>query len=145
MNRTPERTGLEPPVIAVATTGDLSLQSDRSAKAYRSGVRFTVSGVGSRDRVRARSPVRLRLRVTDLRGERIRSTGHGFAGIARREFLHILQERARAVGVDLRFETEVDPADLPPADLVLAADGANSRVREGLAPYLAYEAEPVPL
>ena len=55
------------------------------------------------------------------------------AGIARREFLHILQERASALGVDLRFEVEVDPASLPAADLVLAADGANSRVRDRFA------------
>jgi anthraniloyl-CoA monooxygenase len=68
-----------------------------------------------------------------FRGERIRSTGHGFAGISRREFLRILQERAGALGVALRFETEVDPSSLPAADLVLAADGANSRVRERLA------------
>jgi anthraniloyl-CoA monooxygenase len=65
-----------------------------------------------------------------FKGERVRSTGHGFAGIARREFLRILQSRAAALGVDLRFETEVDPSALPPADLVLAADGVNSRVRE---------------
>jgi anthraniloyl-CoA monooxygenase len=65
-----------------------------------------------------------------FRGERIRSTGHGFCGIARREFLRILQERAGALGVDLRFEAEIDPARLPDADLVLAADGANSRVRD---------------
>ncbi len=65
-----------------------------------------------------------------FRGERIRSTGHGFCGIARREFLRILQERAASLGVELRFETEVDPARLPDADLVLAADGVSSRVRD---------------
>jgi anthraniloyl-CoA monooxygenase len=65
-----------------------------------------------------------------FRGERIRSTGHGFCGIARREFLRILHDRASSLGVDLRFEAEVDPARLPDADLVLAADGANSRVRD---------------
>src|SRR4029453_13667028 len=68
-----------------------------------------------------------------FRGERIRSTGHGFCGIARREFLRVLQDRASSLGVDLRFETEVDPSSLPPADLVLAADGANSRLRERFA------------
>ena len=68
-----------------------------------------------------------------FRGERVRSTGHGFCGIARREFLRILQDRAAALRVEVRFETEVDPSRLPPADLVLAADGANSRVRERFA------------
>jgi anthraniloyl-CoA monooxygenase len=68
-----------------------------------------------------------------LRGQRIRSTGHGFCGISRREFLRILQQRAAALGVSLRFETEVDPDHLPAADLVLAADGANSRLRDRFA------------
>jgi anthraniloyl-CoA monooxygenase len=64
-------------------------------------------------------------------GERVRSTGHGFCGIGRRRFLNILQERAAALGVRLVYETEVD--GLGPwadADLVVAADGANSRLRE---------------
>jgi anthraniloyl-CoA monooxygenase len=60
----------------------------------------------------------------------VRSGGHGFAGIARRRLLNILQERARALGVGLRFEAEVE--DLDPcrdADLIVAADGINSRIR----------------
>jgi anthraniloyl-CoA monooxygenase len=69
-----------------------------------------------------------------LPGERLRSTGHGFCGISRRVFLNILQERCRALGVRLVYEREVaDLAALADADLVLAADGANSRVRESLA------------
>ena len=38
----------------------------------------------------------------------MRSGGHGFSGIGRRRLLNILQDRARALGVELRFETEVD-------------------------------------
>src|SRR5690606_29140589 len=43
-----------------------------------------------------------------------------------------LQERARALGVELVFETEVDDVDAlrKDADLVVGADGIASRVRE---------------
>jgi anthraniloyl-CoA monooxygenase len=65
-------------------------------------------------------------------GEVIRTTGHGFCGCGRMELLKILQARAAALGVTLRFETEI--ADIPEimrsADLVVGADGINSRVRE---------------
>ncbi len=69
------------------------------------------------------------------RGERVVSTGHGFCGIGRKQLLLLLQERARALGVELRFETEVDSAT-PFAreyDLVVAADGLNSKVRNEFA------------
>jgi anthraniloyl-CoA monooxygenase len=55
------------------------------------------------------------------------SRGHSFSAIARRRLLEILQARCRALGVELVFGTEVDA--LPEADLVVAADGANSLVR----------------
>jgi anthraniloyl-CoA monooxygenase len=65
------------------------------------------------------------------RGEVLTSTGHGFSGIARKRLLNIMQYRAAALGVELRFETEVDdPRHWNGADLVLAADGVNSRIRE---------------
>lgn len=64
-----------------------------------------------------------------IRGETIRSGGHGFAGIGRMRLLQILQARAAELGVALRFETEVDDARALDADLVVAADGLNSRVR----------------
>lgn len=58
------------------------------------------------------------------------SGGHGFCGIGRKRLLSILQERAAELGVNLHFEAEIDPANLPPADIVIAADGINSRIRE---------------
>jgi anthraniloyl-CoA monooxygenase len=66
-----------------------------------------------------------------IRGETIRSSGHGFIGIGRKRLLNILQKRARELGVQLHFEHEArarleDWADF---DLVIAADGANSRIR----------------
>jgi anthraniloyl-CoA monooxygenase len=62
-------------------------------------------------------------------GEVLRSTGHGFSGLSRHRLLRILQDRARALGVRLVFETEVGPEDFPEADLVAVADGVNSPVR----------------
>src|SRR4028118_1261611 len=70
-----------------------------------------------------------------IRGECIRSSGHGFIGIGRKRLLEILQDRATELGVELSFEVECDPDDPRWADydLVIAADGINSRVRERLA------------
>jgi anthraniloyl-CoA monooxygenase len=63
-------------------------------------------------------------------GRTITSGGHGFCGISRKELLAILQRRAAEVGVDLRFETDVtDVASYRDCDLLIGADGINSRVR----------------
>jgi anthraniloyl-CoA monooxygenase len=66
-----------------------------------------------------------------IHGQTISSSGHGFIGIGRKRLLSILQERARALGVTLHFEHEAsaDLADWAGYDLVIAADGANSRIR----------------
>jgi len=66
-----------------------------------------------------------------FRGERIVSTGHGFCGIGRKKLLLLLQERAHALGVDLRYETQVDSADSYRVeyDVVVACDGLNSQTR----------------
>lgn len=66
-----------------------------------------------------------------IHGEVVRSSGHGFIGIGRKRLLAILQERARELGVVLHFEHEASPdlADWADYDLVIAADGANSRIR----------------
>jgi anthraniloyl-CoA monooxygenase len=61
----------------------------------------------------------------------IRCDGHSFAGIARRKLLSILQNRCRNVGVQLHFETPLtDLSHLDQYDLVVAADGVNSLVRQ---------------
>ncbi len=66
-----------------------------------------------------------------IHGECIRSGGHGFIGIGRKRLLAILQQRAIDLGIGLHFEHEAstDPADWAEFDLVIAADGANSRIR----------------
>ncbi|MCI5076047.1 bifunctional salicylyl-CoA 5-hydroxylase/oxidoreductase [Oricola sp.] len=65
------------------------------------------------------------------KGKRTVSGGHGFAGIGRKQMLLLLQERARELGVDLRFEAEVGPVEdyTDDYDLVVACDGINSAVR----------------
>ncbi len=76
------------------------------------------------------------VRWTDIdtfaKGERIRSTGHGFCGIARVKLLELMQARATELGVSLSFEREVSHDDFPDADLIVAADGINSKTRTTL-------------
>ena len=69
------------------------------------------------------------------RGQRIVSTGHGFSGIARKTLLVLLQERARELGADLRFQNEIASAGAlaKDYDLVIAADGLNSKTRNEFA------------
>ncbi len=70
-----------------------------------------------------------------FKGQRITSGGHGFSGISRKRLLAILQDRARALGVKMHFETEVDDVEaLRDCDLLVAADGINSRIRQRYAP-----------
>ena len=69
-----------------------------------------------------------------FKGVRVRSGGHGFCGISRKLLLNKLQERAAELGVKQTFQHEVD--DLTPfadADLIVAADGVNSRTRNRFA------------
>lgn len=71
----------------------------------------------------------------------IRSTGHGFSGMGRQTLLGILQTRASELGVRVLYETEA-PAlgELSREhDLVVAADGVNSAVRDQLAVHLTPE------
>ncbi len=63
------------------------------------------------------------------RGETIRCGGHVIASISRKHLLNILQRRCSELGIILRFGCELhDLADLPPHDLLIAADGINSLV-----------------
>ena len=66
----------------------------------------------------------------NIRGHKVRSGGHGFCGIGRKRLLNILQARCEQVGVELVFETDVPGDDaFPDADLIIASDGLNSRIR----------------
>lgn len=71
-----------------------------------------------------------------IHGQTITSSGHGFVGIGRKRLLNILQGRARSLGVKLEFRTEVEPTPelFAAYDLVLACDGANSKLRKAFEP-----------
>jgi len=65
-----------------------------------------------------------------IKGKRMRTTGHGFVGIGRKKLLNILQARCEALGVELAFEREVNSdEEFADADLIIASDGVNSKIR----------------
>ena len=68
-----------------------------------------------------------------FKGRSVRSGGHGFCGIGRKRLLNILQDRCIELGVQLVFETDVQDdqatAAAYNADMVIACDGLNSRLR----------------
>ncbi len=65
-----------------------------------------------------------------FKGRRQRTTGHGFIGIGRKRLLNILQSRCEQLGVELVFEREAESdLEFPDADLIIAADGVNSKIR----------------
>lgn len=72
-------------------------------------------------------------------GSAVRSGGHGFSGIGRKALLATLQQRCRELGVGLTFEHDASPESVVAAidaeryDLVIAADGINSRIRDSFA------------
>src|SRR5699024_307569 len=65
-------------------------------------------------------------------GQVITSGGHGFAAMNRKRLLLLLQQRCAALGVDVRFSTAAPDVDelRGSYDLVVAADGVGSAVRE---------------
>jgi anthraniloyl-CoA monooxygenase len=69
-----------------------------------------------------------------FKGEKVTSGGHGFCGIGRKRLLNILQQRCEELGVQLVFECDVEDdeqlAASYQADLVIASDGLNSRIRK---------------
>ena len=77
------------------------------------------------------------------KGRKTVSTGHGFCGIGRRQLLMLLQQRARDLGVKLRFETEVESAKhyVDRYDLVVASDGINSGTRAEFAEHFKPDVE----
>ena len=75
--------------------------------------------------------------VVRFKGEDIRCAGHGFAGCSRSALLGLLQERCAALGVALRFNSRIEAealqAQFQGADLIVAADGINSAIRQRFA------------
>lgn len=71
------------------------------------------------------------------KGHDICCGGNGFAGCARLRLLQILQARADALGVESHYGVTIDPATIEQrfaaSDVIVAADGANSRIRDTFA------------
>jgi 2-polyprenyl-6-methoxyphenol hydroxylase-like FAD-dependent oxidoreductase len=68
--------------------------------------------------------------VVDIHGARVLHPGGGGYGIGRQRLLDILATRATSLGVRVEFGHEVlNSPQLPAADLVVACDGVNSRMR----------------
>ena len=64
------------------------------------------------------------------KNQKVTIRGNKFSGIGRLAFLNILHKRCLDLGVDLRFDTNATELnELPPYDLLVGADGANSFVR----------------
>ena len=77
-----------------------------------------------------------------FRGTVHRVSGNGFCGCSRRVLLLILQERARELGVILQFETDIDDeTSFADADLIVLADGINSRFRDKYADHFRPETD----
>ncbi len=95
----------------------------------------TLGGIGTADPVVAGYMSSRFARWTDVDihfKDQTKTVGaQGFAGIGRKDLLELLQRRALELGVEIRFSTAAPPVEDLAAtyDLVVAADGANSRIR----------------
>jgi 2-polyprenyl-6-methoxyphenol hydroxylase-like FAD-dependent oxidoreductase len=81
--------------------------------------------------------------ITHLRGERLVAKGAESSSysISRRHLVKILTERALQLGVRIEYGMNIqDISGLPEADLIVAADGVNSRVRQEAGGFTVHEA-----
>ncbi|MXQ10649.1 bifunctional salicylyl-CoA 5-hydroxylase/oxidoreductase [Microvirga makkahensis] len=77
-----------------------------------------------------------------FKGTEHRIGGNGFCGCSRRTLLLILQDRANELGVRLLYQVDVDDESLfADADLVVVADGINSRFRDRYADHFQPEVD----
>lgn len=68
------------------------------------------------------------------KGHTVTCGGNGFCGSSRIHLLNVLHDRCTELGVELHFGERIDPATLEErfadSDMILAADGINSAIRE---------------
>ncbi len=70
--------------------------------------------------------------LTEVQGHQTLFPRTGLS-LARIDMVDTFRERALELGVDLQFDRKIeDASQVDPSDLTIAADGANSRIREGL-------------
>ncbi len=114
-------------------------EQNRADDTFGWGVVFSDETLGNFETADPESYARIREAFaywTDIdtfyRGTKVTSTGHGFCGLARVHLLQILHERCRELGVRLSFQKAIADVDALASghDLVVAADGVNSKVRE---------------
>ena len=99
----------------------------------------TLENVGEADAETNQAMAEAAARWEDIeihyRGTVMRSTGHRFSGVERKTLLELLARRAQSLGVEIHWQQEIrDLSDcgLPAADLIVAADGAASLIRDRL-------------
>lgn len=96
-----------------------SSATQRGVDEADSALHATLNAVGRRW-----DPVEVR-----LKGQRFSFAGNGMGALLRKDLLSALQREAAAAGAALHFSVEAVPHDLRDYDVVVAADGANSRLR----------------
>ena len=114
------------------------LERDPRGATYGWGVVFSEQTLGALQRADRLSYERIEAQFVrwdaidvDFRRVRMRAHGHGFSGLARKALLAILEDRCLELGVSVHHEHEVeDQSAFADYDLVVAADGLNSRVRQ---------------
>ena len=113
-------------------------ERNAAADTFGFGVVFsdeTLGGIENADPVIGQQMSERFARWTDIDisfgGEDFTVGGQGFAAMSRKELLQLLQQRAIALGVDVRFsQLAPNAAELATEyDLVIAADGLNSATR----------------
>lgn len=68
------------------------------------------------------------------RGVSVPVAGNGFSRVSRIRLLEVLHDHCRRAGVELHFSRRItDVAEFPDADLIVAADGINSAIRQQFA------------
>jgi 2-polyprenyl-6-methoxyphenol hydroxylase-like FAD-dependent oxidoreductase len=77
-----------------------------------------------------RAAIRWQRQEVHFRGQQATHLGDDIYNISRQKLVDILATRATSLGVDIRYGHKVlSPSELPDADLIVAADGANSQIR----------------
>ena len=78
-----------------------------------------------------RAGFRWQVQEVRFRGHRAMHGGDNIYNMSRQRLVDILAARAAALGVDVRYGHKVlSPSEIPDADLIVAADGANSQIRQ---------------
>jgi anthraniloyl-CoA monooxygenase len=90
---------------------------------------FKAYDAGSYERIRRRFAYWGDVDVV-YKGKTMRSGGNGFCGCSRVALLNILQDRGRELGVQMKFQREVEGLEeFADSDLVVVADGIASKIR----------------